>query len=96
MSWPPYALAWLAAINLLTLVAFAGDKRAAVRGRRRTPERTLLWMALLGGSPAAIAAQKLLRHKTRKEPFRTLLLATACAQAILLALAAAWLFGWPG
>ena len=84
---------WLAAINLATWTAFAGDKRAAVRGDRRTPERTLLWLALLGGGPAAVAAQRILRHKTRKQPFRSLLVLIVLAQAIAVAAAAAWRAG---
>jgi uncharacterized membrane protein YsdA (DUF1294 family) len=73
--------AWIALISLLTFFAFAADKRAAIRGDRRTPEATLLTLAAAGGSPGAVAAQQLLRHKTRKEPFRTLLWAIALAQA---------------
>jgi uncharacterized membrane protein YsdA (DUF1294 family) len=84
----------LAAINLLTWSAFAGDKRAAIRGERRTPERTLLWLALLGGGPAAVSAQRMLRHKTRKAPFRTLLLAILCLQLLALSLAVGWAIGW--
>lgn len=43
----------LTAINLLTIFSFAVDKRAALHGERRTPESTLLWLAALGGTPAA-------------------------------------------
>jgi len=93
MQWPLVALAWLAAINLATWIAFAGDKRAAVRGERRTPERTLLLLALFGGSAAAVAAQRILRHKTRKEPFRSLLLLILLAQAIAVTAAVAWRAG---
>lgn len=51
---------------------FAHDKARARRGGRRVPERTLLFAALWGGVGAWLACG-LLRHKTRKEPFRTLL-----------------------
>lgn len=74
-------LAWIAAVSAAAFLAFAADKRAAVRGERRTPESTLLLLAVAGGSPGAIAAQQLLRHKTRKEPFRSLLWTVAVAQA---------------
>lgn len=86
-------LAWLAAINVAAWIAFAGDKRAATRGAGRTPERTLLLLALLGGSPAAIAAQRILRHKTRKQPFATLLALIALAQGAAVAAALAWRAG---
>ena len=37
------------------------------------PEKTLLLLALLGGWPLAKLAQRRFRHKTRKQPFATLL-----------------------
>jgi uncharacterized membrane protein YsdA (DUF1294 family) len=61
----------IAGINLLTFVLFAVDKHCARKGYWRVPERTLLHGALVGGWPAAKLAQWLLRHKTRKEPFRS-------------------------
>ena len=57
------------AINLLTILCFATDKRAAERGGRRVRESTLLWLAAIGGSPAAFWARRRFRHKTRKQPF---------------------------
>lgn len=75
---------YLLAVNALTFVAFAGDKRRAVSGDRRTPERTLLGLAALGGTPGAFAARQLFRHKTRKAPFRTQLWLIALAQAVLI------------
>jgi uncharacterized membrane protein YsdA (DUF1294 family) len=79
---------YLLGVNLWAFVAFWADKRASVLGLRRTPERALLALALIGGTPGAIAAQQLVRHKTRKEPFRSLLWGIAAAQGLLLA----WLY----
>jgi uncharacterized membrane protein YsdA (DUF1294 family) len=62
---------YLAAINALTFAAFAVDKRRAVRGQWRVSERSLLMMAAGGGWVGALLGQFVLRHKTRKEPFRT-------------------------
>lgn len=58
-------------INIITFCMFWWDKTAARAGHWRVPESRLLGFALLGGSIGAIAGQQLLRHKTRKEPFRT-------------------------
>ena len=71
---------WLACINLASFLAFAFDKSAARRQGWRVAERTLLWLAALGGSPAALVARHLLRHKTRKEPFRTRLFGIVALQ----------------
>lgn len=67
------ALTYLAAVNLLTWLAFARDRRAARDGGWRVPEKNLLWLALLGGTPAAKLAQRKLRYKTRKQPFGAIL-----------------------
>ncbi len=75
----------LLAFNLLVFGVYSADKQAARAGRRRISERTLLTLALLGGSPGAISAQRLLRHKTQKEPFRSILMAIAGLHAVILA-----------
>ena len=62
---------YLIIANLLTCLVFAIDKRRAVRGEWRIPEKTLLLLAMLGGGPGAKLAQWRFRHKTRKQPFRT-------------------------
>ena len=79
---------YLAAINLVTFAAFWSDKRAAVRRERRFPERSLLLMTALGGWIGALGGQHLLRHKTRKEPFRTQLYGIVVAE---LAALVAWM-----
>lgn len=75
MMIPMLFLGLYIALNLFTFFVYRGDKEAARYGRQRVPERRLLWLAFLGGSLGAFAAQQLLRHKTRKQPFRTILLA---------------------
>ena len=52
------------------------DKSAAESGSRRTSEDVLLAVGLLGGWPGAVAAQKLLRHKSRKLSFQAMFWAT--------------------
>lgn len=75
---------YLLIINGITFFAFAADKRAAELGRRRMSERDLLTLAFIGGTPGALVAQQLLRHKTRKEPFRTTLWLLAALHVILV------------
>lgn len=72
--------AWGVLINLCTAVLWVADKRAAVRGGQRIAERQLLTLALLGGWPAALLMTRLLRHKTRKQPFASLLWTCALLQ----------------
>jgi uncharacterized membrane protein YsdA (DUF1294 family) len=50
------------------LVIFYLDKRAAMRKRRRIPERTLLVASAIG-PVGAIAAMQIFHHKTRKVKF---------------------------
>jgi uncharacterized membrane protein YsdA (DUF1294 family) len=82
--WGWLALAYLVA-SLVTFAVYALDKWAAVRGARRVSERMLHWFALVGGWPGALLAQRLLRHKTRKPFFRTMLRLTIGLHGVLLA-----------
>lgn len=84
------ASAYALAASTLTFALFAWDKRCAVRGRWRVRESTLLTLAAFGGMPGAIAAARVLRHKTRKEPFRSRLRLIAAVQAAALAAVLAW------
>jgi uncharacterized membrane protein YsdA (DUF1294 family) len=78
----------LLAVNVAAFLAFWWDKRLAEARSWRISERTLLWLALLGGSLGAVSAQQVFRHKTRKEPFRTLLYLIVFLQ---IAVGASWL-----
>lgn len=63
-------LSVVAVMSSVCFITYGFDKRRAVRGGRRVPERTLHFMAFLGGWPGAILAQRHFRHKTQKLPFR--------------------------
>ena len=71
---------WLLVLNRATFVLFRHDKRAAVAGRRRVPERAFYTLALLGGVPAILWGAEILRHKTRKQPFRAIVFAILVLQ----------------
>lgn len=84
------ALAALYAVaSVACFIAYALDKSAARKGRRRTPERTLLLLGLAGGWPGALAAQQWLRHKSSKTSFLAMFWFTVVLNvAALLALTA--------
>lgn len=63
-------LYYFLAINLLTFVLYGIDKYKAKHNRWRIPELVLLWLAVLGGSPAALVAMHLFHHKTLHKKFR--------------------------
>ena len=60
---------YLAVINFTTWVAYGLDKGRAKSGKWRIPERTLLLLALIGGSLGALAGMIMFRHKTKKAKF---------------------------
>jgi uncharacterized membrane protein YsdA (DUF1294 family) len=74
----------LVVLNLFTMLRFWQDKQRAVAGERRIPEAHLLSLALIGGSPGALAARRMFRHKTRKQPFSTWLFLIVAVQAGLV------------
>ena len=57
--------------SLLTFLVYAIDKSAAQSGAWRISEQTLHLLALAGGWPGALLAQKMLRHKSAKQEFRS-------------------------
>lgn len=68
--------AGLVVISLLTYAFYWFDKNAAQGNARRIPESTLHLLSLMGGWPAALIAQQKLRHKTQKQPFKSILYIT--------------------
>ena len=65
-------LVWYLVIGLVTFFVYAKDKRAAINGNWRVPEKTLHIFSVVGGWLGALIAQDKLRHKTQKQPFRSI------------------------
>jgi len=77
--------------STVCFAAYARDKAAARSRARRTPERRLLLLGLVGGWPGAVLAQQVLRHKTAKASFQALFWSSVAAH-VAAAGALAWLF----
>ena len=58
----------LTALNAFVFILFARDKNAARKNVKRTSERTLIFLALLGPF-GAYGAMKVFQHKTQKIKF---------------------------
>lgn len=82
---PGWTLAAALAINLVTFIAYAADKSAAIHGRWRTQESHLHMLSLAGGWPAAWLAQQAMRHKSSKQEFRTVYWLTVVVHCAVLA-----------
>ena len=61
---------YLIIINVLAFALYGIDKRKAKKHKFRIPERTLLWMARLGGGIGCWAGIKVFHHKTKHTKFR--------------------------
>ena len=64
-----YFIIYLIVINLIGILIMYIDKRRAMYGRWRIPEKTLIIVALLGGSIGCMFGMKFFRHKTQKIKF---------------------------
>ena len=79
-------------LSVVLFALYGVDKAAAREGGWRTPENTLHLLALLGGWPGALVAMRVFRHKTKKQPFRTIFWCTVVINCIALA----WLLSSSG
>lgn len=73
---PFIILPYYLAISILTFCWYWKDKLAAQNDNWRTPENTLHLLSLIGGWPGGLVAQKTLRHKSKKQSFRSRFWAT--------------------
>lgn len=80
-------ISYLIAINITTFLLYGYDKFISSREMLRVPEWNLHALALLGGSPAGLMAQKFFRHKTIKGSFQLVYWVIVFVQIGLI-------FGW--
>lgn len=64
-----YLVSYLLIINALACLLMLIDKRKAQKNLWRIPEKTLLGVALMGGSLGAFAGMQVFRHKTKHLKF---------------------------
>ena len=81
------ALIWVALTSVLAFALMGTDKSRSIRRQYRIPERVLIGLAIIGGSPGVLAGMLFFRHKTRHSKFRIGIPLIMLAQAIL----AGWL-----
>lgn len=77
-------LAWFLSVSTVTLVLYGFDKARAKTGGFRVPEMVLHSLSLLGGSPGALAGQKIFHHKTAKVGFQVVFWLIFIGQIILV------------
>ena len=83
LPWPLLLLYLIASGS--TFIAYVFDKSAANRGQWRIQENTLHIFGLIGGWPGALAAQKLIHHKSRKQSFQQMFWITVVFNCAALA-----------
>ncbi len=64
------AVGYVLLVNLAAFVVYGMDKRRAIQHQWRIPEKTLLGLALAGGSVGALLGMKVFRHKTKHWRFK--------------------------
>ena len=75
---------YVVVMSLAGFLLMGADKRAARSGAWRLPEKTLLMVALIGGSPGILLGMRVFRHKTRHFLFRTGVPVMLAAQLLFL------------
>ncbi|NIJ36228.1 uncharacterized membrane protein YsdA (DUF1294 family) [Sphingopyxis panaciterrae] len=81
-----YLLIWLGVANGIAFGLMVADKRRAEASARRISESTLLGWSWLGGAIGTYLASRLVRHKTRKQPFANKMVMLCAAEIVLLGL----------
>ncbi len=63
------AIIYLISINIIGFLIMWIDKRKAIKGSWRIPEKTLFIITVIGGGIGTIAGMYTFRHKTKKLNF---------------------------
>jgi len=73
-------------LALVTFLVYAKDKHASRHSSERVAENTLHILSLFGGWTGGVVGQKILRHKTHKQPFKIIFKITIFINILLLSL----------
>ena len=90
-QWRIFAVIF-AVMSLITFIVYGVDKAKAKKGSWRTPEKTLIALAFLFGSPGAFLGMKVFRHKTKHIKFQILVPLAFLLHLVLAGVVFA--FGW--
>ncbi len=75
-------------MSLIAIVAYASDKRKAIKGKERTKEKTLLFYAVFFGTLGSLIGRSLAHHKTDKIDFSIIIWFSLLLQSLTLLLVA--------
>ena len=64
-----YVVYYLLIVNVVAFLLYGLDKRKAIKGQWRIPEKVLLGMAVIGGAIGALFGMLVFHHKIRKWKF---------------------------
>ncbi|MHC0444421.1 DUF1294 domain-containing protein [Flavobacterium sp. 3-218] len=71
-------------INVLEFIIVGYDKFLARKQKRRIPENTLFFLALIGGTIGLLTAMLIFRHKTAKTSFIVKFVGIILIQIVLI------------
>lgn len=81
---------YLIAVNVAAWIMYGLDKWKARSGKWRISERTLLIVALIGGSVGALTGMLMFRHKTKKPKFVVGIPVMLVVHCVIVAAAFSW------
>ena len=85
-------LIYLLVLNVVAFAMYGIDKRKAVKDQWRIPEKTLLLVALIGGSLGAFVGMQVFHHKTKHWYFKVFFPVLLVIQVALLVAGLYWLY----
>lgn len=65
-----YLSIYIVIMSLIGYISMWSDKKKAIKGKYRIPEKTLFLIAILGGSIGSILGMQKFRHKTKHWYFK--------------------------
>jgi len=77
-------LIYLIIINIVSFLLMGYDKYCAIKNKWRVREKTLLGLAIIGGSIGIYFGMKIFRHKTQKPIFQIIVPITVIIMIYLL------------